>query len=104
MKSQNFEAYADLKKFNTNIASTWDEAFTGALKYVGKLEAKVHLLDYGSGDGKYFKYWTERGLLPEHILGQHFTRIEARPFKPGLLYKRVQHPVLLHKLFFLCRP
>lgn len=220
MKSQDFELYADLKKFNTHIAPTWDKAFNEALKCVGKMEAEVKLLDYGCGDGKYFKYWLDRGLSPkgifglelskkrvgrchqigwknvlqltpqaplpygdssfdvincmeviEHIpaeegkrvirelrriirpggvllistpnypvkrfydccdaflhqkwvrlrddpthvtlfnhkrltqlLGQHFTQIEARPFKQGFLYKRFKHPTLLHKLFFLCHP
>lgn len=220
MNNQDFEAYADFKQFNTNVAGTWDGAFTAALKYVGKQEVEIQLLDYGCGDGKYFKYWMKRGLLPKHIhglevsekritrchqtgwanarqltpeaplpyadasfdiincmeviehipaeegkrvveelrrvigpdgvllistpnypvkrfydycdavfhrkwarlkddpthvtlfnhqrltqlLGQHFTRIEARPFKPGFLYKRIQHPAVLHKLFFLCRP
>ena len=220
MNNQDFEAYADLKKFNSHIASTWDVAFTEALKYAGKVVSEVKLLDYGCGDGKYFRYWIDRGLLPENINGlevskkrvsrchqigwknalqllpqaslpyadgsfdiincmeviehipaeegkrvidelrrvirprgvllistpnypvkrfydfcdavlQHkwarlkddpthvtpfnhklmtqllrrkFTQIEAWPFKQGFLYKRFQHPALLHKLFFLCRP
>ena len=41
MKSQDFELYADLKKFNTHIAPTWDTAFNEALKCVGKMEAEV---------------------------------------------------------------
>jgi 2-polyprenyl-3-methyl-5-hydroxy-6-metoxy-1,4-benzoquinol methylase len=38
------------------------------------------------------------------LLGRQFTQIEARPFKQGFFYKGVQHPALLHKLFFLCHP
>jgi len=190
------------------------------LKLVATPKVETQLLDYGCGDGKYFKYWVELGLLPEHIhglevsekrvmrchqigwknaqklmpeatlpyedasfdiincmeviehipaeegdrvigelrrvikpdgvllistpnypvkrfydfcdavfhrkwerlkddpthvtlfnhqrltqlLGRRFKRIEPRPFKPGFLYKRIQSPALLHKLFFLCRP
>jgi SAM-dependent methyltransferase len=179
MKSQDFEAYADHKKFNNFIASTWDKAFAVAINYSDKTADRVRLLDYGCGDGKYFKYWLEKGLLSENIhgleisekriqrcrqigwenalrlkpggvllistpnypvkrfydfcdavlhqkwarlkddpthitffnhkrltqiLGQQFKQIEAWPFKQGFLYKRFQHPSMLHKLFFLCRP
>lgn len=219
MKSQDFDAYANFKRFNTNIANTWNEALTEALNCVSKPASDVLFLDYGCGDGKYYAHLVDkRGLattnvhgvevsatrvarchaigwanarliapndqLPfednsfdiinmmeviEHIpleqgkrtlhqlrrvlkkngvllistpnypikrfydysdaiihrkwdrlrddpthvthfsdsklrnlLEGAFSRVESRPFKPGFLYRRFPHPLLLHKLFYLC--
>lgn len=216
---QDFEAYADLKRFNLNVADTWDAALSEAVRLSGQSPDTLRLLDYGCGDGKYFQHliykhglraenvhgvevssrrverchemgWTNArliegiGLLPyedasfdiinmmeviEHIpakqgectldelrrilrpggmllistpnypikrfydwsdallhrkwsrlkddpthvthfshrslrylLEQSFSLVQARPFKPGYLYKRIRSPWLMHKLFFLC--
>jgi SAM-dependent methyltransferase len=69
MKNQDFEAYAEFKQFNLNIAATWDYAFSCALEMTGHAAADVQLLDYGCGDGKYFKYLVDRGLHDRHIHG-----------------------------------
>ncbi len=216
---QDFEAYADFKRFNTNVADTWDNALREAIGRSGQAPETIRILDYGCGDGKYFHHFvTNRGFsaknvygaevsarrvqrcremgwenacliegdgpLPygdasfdiinmmeviEHIpaelgsrtlgelsrvlrpggvllistpnypikrfydfsdailhrkwarlrddpthvthfserrlaslLEESFSKIEARPFKDGYLYKRVKSPLLKHKLFFLC--
>lgn len=220
MNDQDFDAYADFKRFNATIASTWDAALHDALLRTGKPAADVRLLDFGCGDGKYFVHLTKAGLSPDHLhglevaqrrierchaigwqnarllvagaalpyddssfdivncmeviehipaaqgaatvrelrrvlrpdgvllistpnypikrfydisdavlhrkwsrlrddpthvthfsnarlrdlLGNSFTRVEARPFKPGFLHKRMPSPFFLHKLFFFCQP
>jgi 2-polyprenyl-3-methyl-5-hydroxy-6-metoxy-1,4-benzoquinol methylase len=76
MKSQDFDAYADFKQFNTSVADTWNTAFTEALRLVSKPVHDVTLLDYGCGDGKYFAHLVEkRGLAAENI---HGVEIAAR--------------------------
>jgi 2-polyprenyl-3-methyl-5-hydroxy-6-metoxy-1,4-benzoquinol methylase len=74
MKNPDFEVYADLKKFNSNIASTWSNAFSIALQYASKSERDVQLLDYGCGDGKYFFHWLDRGLSAENIHGLEVSK------------------------------
>ncbi len=70
---------------------------------------------YDYCDAMFHRKWARLRDDPTHVtlfnhkrlsqlLGQQFAQIVARPFKNGFLYKRVQHPALLHKLFFLCRP
>jgi SAM-dependent methyltransferase len=220
VKNQDFDAYADFKRFNTNVANTWDSALTEALISLKKSASAVTFLDYGCGDGKYFSHLVEKkgldsknvhgvevassrvircqnigwfnarliqpnGRLPyednsfdiinmmeviEHIpseqgrstlrelrrvlrnsgvllistpnypikrfydfsdavfhgkwerlrddpthvtrlnekklrfiLEELFNQVDPYPFKPGFLYKRFQHPYLLHKLFYFCK-
>ena len=217
---QDFEAYADFKRFNANVADTWDAALSEAISRSGQLPKTIRLLDYGCGDGKYFHYLvSNRGLSAEKVHGvevssrrvqrcqdmgwanarliegtgplpykdasfdiinmmeviehipacqgagtvadlrrilrpgglllistpnypikrfydlsdailhhkwdrlrddpthvtyysdnklrallvESFSRINSLPFKPGFLYRRLPHPLLLHKLFFLCQ-
>jgi 2-polyprenyl-3-methyl-5-hydroxy-6-metoxy-1,4-benzoquinol methylase len=70
MKSQDFDAYANFKYFNTNVAATWDRAFTEALRYFNKPQEDIALLDYGCGDGKYFSHLVEKhGLVAKNIYG-----------------------------------
>jgi SAM-dependent methyltransferase len=218
--NQDFEAYAHLKRFSTNVADTWDAALTEAISRSGQSPMTVRLLDYGCGDGKYFHHLvSNRGLIAENVHGvevsicrvqrcqdmgwanarlidgtgplpykdasfdiinmmeviehipaaqsastvsdfrrilrpggmllistpnypikrlydisdaimhqklnrlrddpthvtfysesklrgvleESFSRIESRPYKPGFLYRRLPHPPLLHKVFFLCQ-
>lgn len=69
MNNQDFEAYADLKRFNTSVADTWDTALSEALRCTGRPLESVRLLDYGCGDGKYFAHWCGRGLSPANLHG-----------------------------------
>jgi len=67
---QDFEAYADLKRFNTTVADTWDAAFCEAISLSGQSPSKLRLLDYGCGDGKYFHHLVStRGLQAENLHG-----------------------------------
>lgn len=67
---QDFEAYADLKRFNANVADTWDAAFGDAMRISGQSPATLRLLDYGCGDGKYYYHLiSKRGLRAENIHG-----------------------------------
>jgi SAM-dependent methyltransferase len=76
MDNQDFEAYADFKRFNANVADTWVAAFCEAQQRLGKSPHKIRLLDYGCGDGKYFAHLTGiAGLLPEHV---HGLEVSAR--------------------------
>lgn len=70
MKSQDFDAYADYKRFNTNVASTWDDALNEALTCVAKSASSVTFLDFGCGDGKNFAHLVEKkGLASKNIYG-----------------------------------
>lgn len=69
MNNQDFEAYADQKRFNTNVAETWDAALGSALERIGRPSNTIRLLDYGCGDGKYFSHLVGRGLTVENIHG-----------------------------------
>lgn len=69
MNNQDFDAYADHKRFNTKVADTWDAALSGALERTGRPSNAILLLDYGCGDGKYFAHLVRRGLVAENIHG-----------------------------------
>lgn len=70
MNDQDFEAYAELKRFNTNVADTWDAALSEALERIAKPVADVSMLDYGCGDGKYFAHLVgKRGLSALNVHG-----------------------------------
>lgn len=217
--NQDFEGYARLKPFNATVAEGWRAAFEEAMARTERPTTELRLLDFGCGDGKYFRFLIERGFdtanihgvdvsrlriercrqqgwanarvlepgadLPfesgtfdfvnfmeviEHIpaaegrhvvaelrrvllpggmllistpnypikrlydlsaavnlrkwsrvrddpthvtlfnharmdalLRPHFSKIEARPFKQGFIYRRIARPFFLHKLFFLCQ-
>lgn len=67
---QDFEAYADFKRFNANVADTWDAALCEAISLSGQLQTTLRLLDYGCGDGKYFQHLVSiRGLSAENVHG-----------------------------------
>ncbi len=51
-------------------------------------------------DPTHVTHFTDASL--RQLLGQHFSVVQSRPFKPGYLYKRIKNPWLMHKLFFLC--
>lgn len=67
---QDFEAYADFKRFNSNVADTWDAALCEAISLYGQPPTTLRLLDYGCGDGKYFQHLVSiRGLSAENVHG-----------------------------------
>ena len=70
IEKQDFEAYADFKRFNTNVSDAWDAALCEAISLSGKPPATLKLLDYGCGDGKYFQHLVSiRGLSAENVCG-----------------------------------
>src|SRR5688500_6599980 len=69
MNDQDFEAYADFKKFNYSVAPTFQRAVEEALQLVGPSVDTVRVLDYGCGDGKYFEYLLTLGLSAEKVFG-----------------------------------
>lgn len=69
MNEQDFEAYADFKRFEGIIADSWDSALADALQLIGRPNDQVVMLDYGCGDGRYFNHLVQRGLVPKHIYG-----------------------------------
>ncbi|MFN4310058.1 MAG: class I SAM-dependent methyltransferase [Ferrovibrio sp.] len=76
MDKQDFEAYADLKRFNTKIAETWETAFVESLSRIGKPAVDITFLDFGCGDGKYFNHLlTKYGLTAENL---HGVEVSAR--------------------------
>jgi SAM-dependent methyltransferase len=68
-RTQDFEEYARAKPFNLNVADTWQSVIDEAIERAGKVAADLTLLDYGCGDGKYFRIWNEYGVPPERIHG-----------------------------------
>lgn len=69
VNNQDFETYADFKQFNANIADTWDMAMTAAIGLIDQPIDTISLLDFGCGDGKYFKHLLGRGLIKNNIHG-----------------------------------
>jgi 2-polyprenyl-3-methyl-5-hydroxy-6-metoxy-1,4-benzoquinol methylase len=74
MDSQDFEAYAEFKPFNTNVAETWDAALCEAFRLVGEPLQEVRLLDYGCGDGKYFNHLISKGMQSANIYGLDISK------------------------------
>ena len=67
---QDFEAYPDFKRFNANVADTWDAALGDAMRISGQSPETLRLLDCGCGDGKYFHHpVSKRGLRAENVHG-----------------------------------
>lgn len=94
MKNQDFEAYADFKRFNTHIAETWDAALSEALSRVGRPAEEIALLDYGCGDGKYFAHLVgKRGLSAASVHGLEVAarRVE-RCHEIGWANAQLLHP------------
>jgi 2-polyprenyl-3-methyl-5-hydroxy-6-metoxy-1,4-benzoquinol methylase len=74
MNRQDFEAYADIKRFNTTIAPTWDAALTEAFQCLARPLDQVQLLDYGCGDGKVYAHLLGKGLRAEHVHGADVSK------------------------------
>ncbi len=74
MSSQDFEAYADLKRFNLSVAGTWRAAFDEAVRRAGRPVAELRVLDYGCGDGKYFPFFQSQGFSAGNIHGLEISK------------------------------
>jgi len=75
MDNQDFESYAEYKPFNAKIAQTWEAVAKEALDSLSVAANRICLLDYGCGDGKYFPYFCDAGLLPKNIYGLEVSEI-----------------------------
>ena len=75
MNRQDFERYALAKKFSENIAETWLEAFTAILSSTARPVDQIRFLDYGCGDGKYFRRLLACGLSPANVHGVDVSKI-----------------------------
>lgn len=69
MNKQDFEAYADLKKFNYQTSAAWSNEFNHFLSNNVNRLSSIKVLDYGCGDGKYFPFYIEKGLMSENVFG-----------------------------------
>jgi SAM-dependent methyltransferase len=72
---QDFENYARIKTFNLNVADTWDRAMREALERSDRPRGECRILDYGCGDGKYFKHLIGLGLSAENIHGIEISKV-----------------------------
>lgn len=69
MNKQDFEAYADYKRFDGAIVGLWNQALADAVRRCGSPIDQVQLLDYGSGDVKYYHHLINCGLESQNIHG-----------------------------------
>ncbi len=76
--NQNFEEYAKLKKFNTNIAKSWEDIFFGELKKRKLTMENIFFLDYGCGDGKYYNYLLQKGASKEKVYGMEVSKTRVK--------------------------
>jgi 2-polyprenyl-3-methyl-5-hydroxy-6-metoxy-1,4-benzoquinol methylase len=66
---QNFELYADTKRFSAFSTGAWATHFEEARQISGRTLDELRFLDVGCGDGKYFNYLRNCGLSPANIHG-----------------------------------
>jgi SAM-dependent methyltransferase len=73
-----FELYAREKRFGYSIAQPWEKLITESFSRYGESLGNVRILDYGCGDGKYFHFYVQKGLIKENIFGVEIskTRVE----------------------------
>lgn len=76
-ENQDFEAYARTKPFNASISAEWRAAFDEAVDRTGRPAGEVRVFDYGCGDGKYFSYFTARGLAADNIHGADVSQLRV---------------------------
>ncbi len=74
MAHQDFERYADQKRFTQGVNSPWTDAFKEFAHLTGTQLKEVRFLDYGCGDGKYFQHLRDLGLQTEFIHGVELSR------------------------------
>jgi SAM-dependent methyltransferase len=74
MAHQDFERYADEKRFIQGVNSPWSDAFIDFARLTEKQLKDFRFLDYGCGDGKYFQHLRDLGLQTEYIHGVELSR------------------------------
>lgn len=81
MNKQDFESYAKLKPFSSQIAKSWETFFW---KYMNKKNfqiSDIKFLDYGCGDGRYYNYLYDSGALKKNIFGTEVSKIRIERCK-----------------------
>lgn len=74
MAHQDFERYADEKRFTQGASSLWNAAFTEFVPTTRRPLNEIRFLDYGCGDGKYFQHLCDLGLQAKCIHGLELSR------------------------------
>ena len=90
MVHNDFEKYAFQKYFDLSTDKSWDKVFYHVLKDINKENKNIKFLDYGCGDGKYFKKLISLGLLNKNIHGvevskNRIKRCHAINFKNAIM-------------------
>lgn len=90
MVHNDFEKYAFQKSFDLSTDKSWDNIFNDILKVTDVESKNIKFLDYGCGDGKYFKKLISLGLLNKNIHGVEISknrlkRCHAINFKNAIL-------------------
>jgi len=85
-----FEKYAFQKSFDLSTDKSWDKVFYYILKDINIGNRNIKFLDYGCGDGKYFKKLISLGLLNKNIHGvevskNRIKRCHAINFKNAII-------------------
>jgi 2-polyprenyl-3-methyl-5-hydroxy-6-metoxy-1,4-benzoquinol methylase len=73
MDKQDFEKYADVKQFNSDINPVWDRVFTRFLQNRQQQPDQLKALDYGCGDGKHLPRFEHHGLPRDNIFGNEVS-------------------------------
>ena len=94
MVHNDFEKYAFQKSFDLSTDKSWDKVFYDVLKDINKENKNIKFLDYGCGDGKYFKKLISLGLLNKNIHGvevskNRIKRCHAINFKNAIMVDNV---------------
>jgi 2-polyprenyl-3-methyl-5-hydroxy-6-metoxy-1,4-benzoquinol methylase len=81
INNQDFEAYANIKCFNYNIAETWMRLIDDIFKKSKRDICDIRILDYGCGDGKYYPCFINYGIPASNIYGVDVSRIRIERCK-----------------------
>lgn len=74
MVHSDFEKYAFQKSFDLSTDKSWDNVFYNVLNDIKVGNKSIKFLDYGCGDGKYFKKLISLGLLNKNIHGVEISK------------------------------
>lgn len=76
-KKQDFELYANQKTFSSFSSGPWQNAFEKIVDTLGKPVESITYLDFGCGDGKFYKFLRERGMPNQNIHGTEVSKIRV---------------------------